>query len=167
MGSKIEDLHQTHDKIFKGFAYLQAPFLLAIRIYWGWLFFQAGSGKFAHFPATVDYFAQIHMPIATISAFFTASAEYLGGLCLIFGLAARPAALALTITTSAMLYKIYRHEIMHGLIHQTEPCSFLLIVLTVLLFGPGKLSIDHAVGWAFSAFSSPPVAKPGGGKGGH
>jgi hypothetical protein len=39
---------------------LQSPFLLLIRVYWGWLFLQSGIGKFGHIDKVVLLYRSRH-----------------------------------------------------------------------------------------------------------
>jgi putative oxidoreductase len=41
---------------------LQSPFLLLIRVYWGWLFLQSGIGKFGHIDKVVAFFTTLAFP---------------------------------------------------------------------------------------------------------
>src|SRR5580693_932377 len=41
---------------------LQSPFLLIIRLYWGWHFFLTGKGKLMNLDRTAGFFATLHIP---------------------------------------------------------------------------------------------------------
>src|SRR3954462_5249978 len=68
---------------------LQSPFLLLIRVDWGWLFLQSGIGKFGHIDKVVSFFTDLGIPVPTLRAYFIASLETVGGILLILGLASR------------------------------------------------------------------------------
>ena len=61
---------------------LQSPFLLLIRVYWGWLFLQSGIGKFGHIDKVVSFFTDLGIPAPTLNAYFNASLETVGGILL-------------------------------------------------------------------------------------
>ena len=72
--------------------------------------------------------------------------EFLGGLALIIGLLARPAALGLSFT---LLVAIFSVHISNGLFMANNGYEFALALLggtvAVLIEGAGKLSIDRAL----------------------
>src|SRR5436309_1511379 len=81
-------------------SYLQAPFLLAIRLFWGWQFFQAGYGKFfgKGISSVAEFFASLNIPLPYVSAVMAASTEMVGGLLLMIGLASRLTCIPLIFT---------------------------------------------------------------------
>src|ERR1700677_3068196 len=68
---------------------LQSPFLLAVRLYWGWQFAQTGWGKLHNMAKIADYFTSLNIPFPAASAHFIAGLEFFGGLLLILGLGTR------------------------------------------------------------------------------
>src|SRR5712672_934994 len=111
---------------------LQSPFLLVIRVYWGWLFLQSGIGKFGHIDKVVSFFTDLGIPAPTLNAYFNASLETIGGILLILGLAARLISVPLLINMIVAYIT-------------ADPFPFLLVSLLILIFGPGKLSLDHLI----------------------
>ncbi|KRW59829.1 DoxX family protein [Pseudomonas sp. TTU2014-080ASC] len=79
-------------------------------------------------------------------AMLSGAAEFFGGLALIVGLLARPAALALTFT---MLVAIVKVHLANGLFMSNNGYEFALALmaasLAILIEGAGKLSIDNAL----------------------
>ena len=49
---------------------LQSPFLLAIRLYWGWQFMQTGWGKLSDIHKVVGFFTQLGIPAPALNAWF-------------------------------------------------------------------------------------------------
>jgi len=76
---------------------LQSPFLLAVRLYWGWQFMQTGWGKLTDIGKVVNFFTSLGIPAPALNAYFIASLEFGGGLLLILGLGSRLIALPLAI----------------------------------------------------------------------
>ena len=83
MTAKIDALYRLMVRIANSF---QSPFLLLIRVYWGWLFLQSGIGKFGHIDKVVSFFTDLGIPAPTLNAYFNASLETVGGILLIVGL---------------------------------------------------------------------------------
>ena len=142
-------------RVYEGFcsgsALLQSPFLLAVRLYWGWQFAQTGWGKLHHLAQITDFFRSLAIPFAAFYAHFVSSQEFLGGLLLIAGLASRltgslPAANMFGVCWTA------DHEALVSVF--SDPAKFcgadpyypfLSTSLQVLLFGAGFLSFDAAI----------------------
>ena len=76
---------------------LQSPLLLAIRLYWGWQFWQAGHGKLGNISKTVEFFTNLNIPAPSLNAHFVAYLEAGGGILLAIGLGSRLIALPLAI----------------------------------------------------------------------
>ncbi len=129
---------------------LQSPFLLLIRLYWGWGFFQAGWGKlFGQGPAKVaEFFASINIPLPLLSAWMASLTECVGGLLLIVGFASRLISLPL-IFTMLVAYLTADLEAVQAIFSDPDkftgatPFLFLFACLIVLIFGPGVFSVDY------------------------
>ena len=85
MKSLIKTVEQLYGWFAKGATSLQAPFLLAIRLYWGWQFWQSGTGKLADISKVTDYFTSLGIPFPHFNAYFIAYLEAVGGILLILG----------------------------------------------------------------------------------
>ena len=129
---------------------LRSPFLLFIRLYWGWQFFQAGKGKFGNIDHVIGFFQGLGIPLPKLNAYVVGTTETFGGLLLMLGLAARLATIPLTI---AMIVAYLTADLaaVRGIFSDPEafvkaaPFSFLLTSLIVLIFGPGFFSLDNLI----------------------
>jgi putative oxidoreductase len=147
MTAKIDALYRLLVRIANS---LQSPFLLLIRVYWGWLFLQSGIGKFSHIEKVVSFFTDLGIPAPTLNAYFNASLETVGGLLLILGLASRLIAVPLVINMVVAYITADREAFTSffsesGKFFGADPFPFLLVSLLVLIFGPGKFSLDALV----------------------
>jgi putative oxidoreductase len=68
---------------------LKSPFLLAIRLYWGWQMFVAGSAHLSDVPARIERFTEWGVPFPTFNVYLSAIIEIVCGLLLAAGLASR------------------------------------------------------------------------------
>src|SRR5277367_2651424 len=146
-------------KIFRGFIcaanFLQSPFLLAIRLYWGWQFFQTGWGKLHNIPHVTEFFQSLHIPMPEANAWVVAIMECFGGLLLMAGLGSRLVAFALAFDM-VIAYITADSEALKSIFFdsdkfvQAAPFPFLLMTLTVLAFGAGVFSLDWLIGKKFS-----------------
>src|SRR5579859_757523 len=130
----------------------QHPFLLAVRLYWGWQFFQSGWGKLADISKVVDYFTSLNIPAPALNAHFIAWLETVGGIMLMLGLASRLMALPMAIDM-IVAYVVADKEALHSIISDPDkftaaaPFNFLFVFLLILFFGPGFFSLDTLIRW--------------------
>lgn len=129
---------------------LQAPFLLAVRLYWGWGFLQTGWGKLANPDQVAGYFASLHIPFPHLNALLAGATEALGGLLLLLGLGARLVPVPLLFVLG-VAYATAESDSLRAIFHDPDkftaatPFLFLLACLVVLLFGAGAWSVDSAL----------------------
>lgn len=86
-----------------------APFLL--RLYLAPVLIQAGWNKYSHFGSTVEWFGNadwgLGMPLPGLMAFLAVSAELVGGIFLLFGLATRLVAIPLMFTMLVAAFSVH------------------------------------------------------------
>jgi putative oxidoreductase len=156
MGKLIAKIRQWHDKFFGLVSYLQSPFLLFVRLYWGWQLAQSGWGKLHHLSNVGEYFGTLGLPIPAQMAVFIACVEFFGGIFLALGLASRVTGLVLTVNM-IMAYIIGDREALLSFFSDPDkfmaaaPFIFLIVSLIVLIFGAGKISVDSAVAFFFGS----------------
>ncbi|MGA2197930.1 MAG: DoxX family protein, partial [Bryobacteraceae bacterium] len=75
---------------------LQSPFLLAVRLYWGWQFARTGWGKLGNLDHVTYFFTSLGIPAPGLMAPCIATLEFAGGILLALGLGSRAIALLLT-----------------------------------------------------------------------
>ena len=129
---------------------LQSPFLLFVRLYWGWQLEQSGWGKLHNLDKVTEFFTSLGLPAPGFTAHFIASLEFVGGILLILGLASRLNALVLTINM-IMAYITADHDALMSIFSNPDkfyaaaPYTFLFASLVILIFGPGLFSLDAAI----------------------
>jgi putative oxidoreductase len=130
---------------------LQSPFLLVIRLYWGWQFFESGLGHLSNMAGFVTFMSEHHVPAPWFNAHFVAGLETVGGILLALGLASRLIAAMLSVNMIVAYItgdwdKVTAIFTDHAEdFYQALPFAFLLVSLIVLIFGPGKLSLDELI----------------------
>ena len=77
--------------------FLQCPFLLFVRVYWGWQFWQTGWGKLQDISKPIGFFTELGIPFPVFNAWFVSMLECVGGILLILGLASRLISIPLVI----------------------------------------------------------------------
>lgn len=126
--------------------------LTVLRMFVGIIFAAHGSQKlFGWFgggglAGTAQWMESIGLAPGNLMALLSGGTEFFGGLALIIGLLARPAALGLSFT---LLVAIFSVHIRNGLFMANNGYEFALALLggtlAVLLEGAGKLSADRAI----------------------
>ena len=129
---------------------LQSPFLLIIRLYWGWQFFLTGKGKLLNLDRTAGFFASLHIPMPKLNAAMAGSVECFGGLLLLLGLGSRIITVPL-IFTMIVAYLTADFDKVQNIFSNPDafvtaaPFLFMLTAIIVLIFGPGVFSLDAII----------------------
>jgi putative oxidoreductase len=147
MKNLILRLKKLHDQLFSLVSYAQSPFLLFVRLYWGWQISQNGWGKLHNLPHVTEFFASLGLPAPGPTATFVAAFEFTGGILLAIGLLSRVAALGFVIDM-AMAYITADREALLSAFSDPDkfmaaaPFTLLFASLLILIFGPGKIAVD-------------------------
>ena len=140
-------VRQLHQRFFGAIDYLRSPFLLAVRLYWGWQLIQSGWGKLHNLEKVTEFFTSLNLPMPGQMALFISCLEFFGGIFLAIGLLSRLTALALTVNM-IMAYVTADREALQSIFSDPDkfyaaaPYTFLIASLIILIFGPGKLGLD-------------------------
>lgn len=132
----------------RGAAALQSPFLLLVRLYWGWQFAQSGWGRLHHLDNATTFFASLGLPAPHATVIAISLLEFIGGILLILGLGSRAIGVLLAgdmIGAYALADREALRSILSdpGKFYTADPYTFLFASLLILIFGPGKYSIDY------------------------
>jgi len=129
---------------------LQSPFLLFVRLYWGWQFMVDGWGKLNHIAKVTEYFGSLGLPAPGPTAYFVSILELVGGLLLALGLGARLIAFLLTCNMT-VAYITGDREALLSIFSDPDkfsaaaPFTYLMASLIILIFGPGRFSLDYLI----------------------
>jgi putative oxidoreductase len=127
---------------------LKSVLLLALRLYWGYSFFQTGMGKFHNFDRTVKFFTSLHIPLPTLNVYMAAGTEMIGGILLFVGLFSRWISIPLMFCMG-VAYATAERDALHALFSDpdkfvsADPFLFLLTPVIVFTFGAGFFSLDR------------------------
>jgi putative oxidoreductase len=142
--NQIERLHAGFVRLISN---LQSPFLLAIRLYWGWQFAMVGWAKLHNLAHVTEFFQSLHLPAPAFTAAFVSSFEFVAGILLALGLLSRITALGIVIDMS-VAYLTADHDALLQVFSSPDkfygatPFIFWFVGLIVLFFGPGQFSLD-------------------------
>jgi putative oxidoreductase len=140
--------------LYSRFAHLadffQSPFLLLVRLYWGYQFMQTGWGKLHNLSHLREFFTSLGIPAPGIMAPAIASLEFFGGILLIIGLGSRLIGLLLAgnmfvayVTADReALFSFFKDP---GKFYVADPFTFLFASLIIVVFGAGFFSLDALI----------------------
>lgn len=126
---------------------LQSPFLLGVRLYFGWQLVTSGWGKMHSIPHFTELFAGWGIPFPGLNAHFIAGLEFFGGILLMVGLGSRLIAFLMT-CNMLVAYWTADREAFKSFFSDPDkftaaaPFDILWMALIVLIFGAGFFSID-------------------------
>ena len=157
---------QLYSLFEKAVSYLQSPLLLFVRLYWGWQFFQAGIGKLKDIGKVVDFFTTLNIPFPAFNAHMVASLECVGGILLFLGLGSRIIALPLTVNMLVAYITADREALLSFFsdpdkFSAAAPYTFLFASLLILIFGPGRISLDSVIAYLRKKRVNPPIVAQG------
>ena len=143
----VKPLERLYRLLIRAANSLQSLFLLAVRLYWGWQFIEDGWGKLHNLDKVTEFFTSLGLPAPGLTATFIGGLELVGGVLLALGLGSRLIALLLTgnmltayITADReALFSIFSDP---DKFYGASPYTYLFASLIVLIFGPGKFSVD-------------------------
>lgn len=150
MKKLFESLRQLYKFAARLLANLQSPFLLAVRLYWGWQLSENGWAKLHNLPRVTGYFASLGLPAPGPTAAFVSTVEFVGGILLGLGLLTLPTCIAIAIDMLTAYVVADREAFLSFFSDFTKfyngaEYEFLFAAVLILIFGPGKISIDHYI----------------------
>lgn len=126
--------------------WLAPVLLLAIRLWLARIFFNSGLTKINDWTATLFLFEfeyQVPLLPATLAAVMGTAAELAMPVLLVLGLFGRLAALPLLGLTMVIEFAVGAANPVYS---SPEHYNWMLLLATIFVFGPGRLSADRAIG---------------------
>ena len=147
MNDLLLRLKKLYNLFFYYVAFGQSPFLLFVRLYWGYQLIQSGWGKLHHLDKVTEFFTSLNLPVPAQTAVAISCLEFFGGIFLAIGLLSRLTSLALTINLIVAYITADREALLSifsdpDKFYAAAPYTFLVASVIVLLFGPGKFAVD-------------------------
>jgi putative oxidoreductase len=150
VNSIIHTLRRVYELFASVASSARSPFLLLVRLYWGWQFTQTGWGKLHHLQQVTAFFASLGLPAPGATAVFVGCVELFGGLLLIAGLGSRLTGLVLTGNMLVAYITADREALLSvfsnpGKFYGADPYTFLFAAVLILIFGPGWFALDTVI----------------------
>ncbi|HEX4664577.1 MAG TPA: DoxX family protein [Terriglobales bacterium] len=149
--SVVTNCRSLYRRLIDVLNYLQSPFLLLVRLYWGWQFWQAGWGKLQDISKPIGFFSDLGIPFPVFNAWLVSSLECFGGILLVLGLASRLISIPLVIDMTVAYLTADRQALRSvfsepGKFYGADPYTFWFAALLIMIFGPGSVSLDYVIG---------------------
>lgn len=148
MKNLVHAICKLYSAVVGAVCYLQSPFLLVVRVWWGLQISQNGWAKLHNLAHVTEFFGSLGLPAPGFTAAFVSTTELIVGILLAVGLFSRIAAFALTVDM-AMAYITADREALGtvltsdpGAFYRADPYTFLFAALLILIMGPGFISLD-------------------------
>ncbi|MCK9422201.1 MAG: DoxX family protein [Bacteroidales bacterium] len=137
---------ESYNKISESISRLKSMILLMLRLVLAYGFYETARMKWGNISGVADWFQSMNYPFPVANAYLAASTEALGVVLLFLGLGTRLISLPLMFV---MVIAILTVHISHGFEAGRNgfeiPLYYLLMLFTLLVYGSGKISIDHLI----------------------
>jgi putative oxidoreductase len=154
---QLTDLARAgYELLIAGASSLKSPFLLIVRLYWGWQMFVSGRAHLSDVPAMVERFQEWGVPFPTFNVYVSGLTECACGLLLLVGFASRLTTIPL-IVNFCVAYLTASREVLLNVFSDPDAFVsdaaflFLLVSVIVFIFGPGAFSVDALITRLFVA----------------
>jgi putative oxidoreductase len=123
-----------------------APLLL-LRLLLAYGFYGPAKMKWKDINSVIDWFGSIGIPAPAFNAYLAAGTEALGVVLLVLGLGTRLIVIPLVITMLVAIKTVHWANGFEAADNGFEiPLYYVIMLLTLLVYGPGKWSIDFLIG---------------------
>lgn len=120
--------------------------LLFLRLILAYGFYEPAKNKWADIDAIAEWFEGMGLFAPKLNAYLAATTEMAGVFMLLLGLGTRIISFPLTITMLVAIKTVHwEHGFPSGENGYEIPLYYILMLLTLMCFGSGKLSLDHFI----------------------
>lgn len=118
--------------------------LLLIRLVLAYGFYEPAKKKIINFNGIISWFESINIPAPTLNAALATGAESLGVVLLFLGLGTRIISIPLIVTMIVAIITVHSGNGFEAGNNGFEiPLYYLIMLITLVVFGGGKLSLDY------------------------
>jgi putative oxidoreductase len=131
------------DKVSRTLDFLKDIPLLAMRLVLAWGFWNPAIMKWKNIDGIADWFGQMGYPLPTLNAYMAATTELAGVVLLFLGIGTRLISIPLMVV---MLVAIFTVHLANGFEAGSNgfeiPLYYLIMLLALMVYGPGKYSVE-------------------------
>ncbi|GET22327.1 DoxX family protein [Prolixibacter denitrificans] len=139
-------LYSTYHKLVEAISKAKALPLLFLRLILAYGFMGPAKMKWSNMDGVISWFTQMGMPMPTLNAYMAASTEALGVILLLLGLGTRIITIPLMFVMFVAIKTVHWQ---HGFAASDNgfeiPLYYMLMLFTLFILGPGKISIDSII----------------------
>lgn len=123
---------------------LQDVPLLVMRLILAYGFFNPAKMKWSDISSVAEWFGSMNYPLPALNAFLAAGAEAAGVVLLALGLLTRVISIPLIIVMVVAILTVHAGNGFNAGDNGFEiPLYYIIMLITLLIYGPGKISVDY------------------------
>jgi putative oxidoreductase len=120
--------------------------LLLIRLILAYGFFEPAKMKLFGIDSIISWFTEMGLPFPTVNAYMATGTECIGIICLILGFGMRYITIPLIITMLVAIKTVHwENGFAAGENGFEIPFYYIIFLITLLIYGAGKLSVDYII----------------------
>jgi len=121
--------------------------LLLIRLVLAYGFYVPAKMKWSDINSIIDWFKTLHVPAPALNAYMAATTEAAGVVLLVLGLGTRIISIPLTVVMLVAIKTVHWNNGFDAGENGFEiPLYYLIMLLLLLIYGPGRISLDNLIG---------------------
>ena len=137
---------EKYKSVVKHLSKFKDVHLLAIRLILAYGFYNPAIMKWQNISSIKDWFATMGIPLPGLNAYLAASTEMAGVLLLTLGLASRIISIPLIVVMIVAIVTVHLGNGFEAGNNGFEiPVYYILLLLVVLIYGAGKISVDSII----------------------
>lgn len=138
------DVRKIYNESVQQLSKLSAFPLLLIRGVLAYGFFEPAKTKWTNISGVSEWFGSLGMPFPTLNAYLAAGTEALGVILLLLGLGTRIITIPLIVVMLVAIFTVHWSNGFAAGDNGFEiPLYYLIMLITLVIFGGGKWSLDH------------------------
>ncbi|MDE3234470.1 MAG: DoxX family protein [Bacteroidota bacterium] len=146
---KLPKIYHSYKKSTEMLSFLP---LLLIRFVLAYGFYGPATMKWKDINSIGEWFGSLGIPAPLFNAYLAAGTEALGVVLLVLGLGVRIISIPLIITMVVAIKTVHWKNGFEAGDNGFEiPLYYIVMLLTLIAFGPGKISIDHIIQKKYAA----------------
>lgn len=135
---------EKYEAVIKHLSKLKDLHLLAVRLILAYGFYNPAIMKWQNINSIAEWFSEMGIPLPTINAYMAASTEMAGVVLLTLGLANRIISIPLIFVMIVAIVTVHLGNGFEAGNNGFEiPVYYILLLLVILIYGAGKISVDY------------------------
>ena len=138
------NIKEKYCKVVDSLSNLKSLPLLLMRLILAFGFFGPAKMKLGNIDGIISWFESINIPLPALNAYLATGTEALGVVLLALGLGTRLISIPLIITMIVAIVTVHLGNGFEAGKNGFEiPLYYMIMLITLLIYGSGKFSIDH------------------------